>query len=304
MNSLNGFPQTRRAGLTLCLFSLCSLVAFAADEPLAPSKTDVPYAQNTEFRQTLNVYIPVPKPEKPAPIVFWIHGGGWQTGEKVNVQLKPKLFTEMGLVMVCPNHRYVKNVPMHEILSDIAKALKWTHDHADEIGGDPNRIVIMGHSSGAQLAALTAIDERYLKAEGLSPAMFKGCVPVDADTFDIPLIIETATAKRAAAGKPEPKYTHREIFGGKPELWAEYSCTNHIAANKGIPPFLILHVAATPETTAQAKRLEKVLREAGIAAKSFGAPDTNHIGINENIGQPNDPSTAEIKTFLDKVFAK
>ena len=138
---------------------------------------------------------------------------------------------------------------MNEILADLAKSLRWTHDHAPEFGGDPNRIVIMGHSSGAQLAAYLAIDERPLKAVGLSLAMFKGCVPVDADTFDVPAVIALATANRQAAGKPEPKYGHREIFGGKPELWTDYSATTHVAAGKGIPPFLILYdAAAAPES--------------------------------------------------------
>ncbi|NBV53485.1 MAG: alpha/beta hydrolase, partial [Verrucomicrobia bacterium] len=237
---------------------LASLSLFAAEVPpsLAPTKADVPYADTTEFRQTLNVYAPAKKSDKPTPVIFWIHGGGWQGGEKTSIQLKPKFFTDLGYVFVATNHRYVKAVPMNEIFADIAKSLRWTHDHAAEFGGDPNRIVIMGHSSGAQLAAYLAIDERPLKAEGLSLAIFKGCVPVDADTFDIPAVIELATANRKAAGKPEPKYGHREIFGGKPELWADYSATNHVAAGKGIPPFLILYDKASALTPDQAKRLE------------------------------------------------
>ena len=183
---------------------LASLALFAADAPpaLAPTKADVPYAGTTELRQTLNVYAPATKPAKAAPVIFWIHGGGWRGGEKTSVQLKPKFFTDLGYVFVSTNHRYVTAVPMNEIFADVAKSLRWTHDHAAEFGGDPNRIVIMGHSSGAQLAAYMAIDERPLKAEGLSLSMFKGCVPVDADTFDIPAVIELATANRTALGEP------------------------------------------------------------------------------------------------------
>jgi acetyl esterase/lipase len=191
---------------------------------------------------------------------------------------------------------------MNEIFADIAKSLRWTHDHAAEFGGDPNRIVIMGHSSGAQLAAYLAIDERPLKAEGLSLSMFKGCVPVDADTFDIPAVIDLATANRKAAGKPEPKYGHREIFGGKPELWADYSATTHVAAGKGIPPFLILYDAAAALTPDQAKRLERTLTSKGIQAKAFGAANTTHGKINSDLGLPNDPSTTEVLSFLNSVL--
>jgi hypothetical protein len=147
-----------------------------------------------------------------------------------------------------------------------------------------------------------AIDERPLKAEGLSLAMFKGCVPVDADTFDIPEVIELATANRKAAGKPEPKYGHREIFGGKPELWADYSAVNHVAAGKGIPPFLILYDSAAALTPDQAKRLEGALTSKGISAKAFGAANTNHGKINADLGLPGDPSTAEVLSFLQTVL--
>lgn len=283
---------------------LASLALFAAETPavLAPTKADVPYAGTTELRQTLNVYAPASKPAKPTPVIFWIHGGGWRGGEKTNVQLKPKFFTDMGYVFVSTNHRYVSAVPMSEIFADVAESLRWTHDHAAEFGGDPNRIVIMGHSSGAQLAAYLAIDERPLKAVGLSLGMFKGCVPVDADTFDVPAVIALATANRQAAGKPEPKYGHREIFGGKPELWTDYSVVTHVAPGKDIPPFLILYDAAAPLTPDQAKRLEKALTSKGISAKAYGAQNTNHGKINADLGLPGDPATAELQSFLKSVL--
>ena len=286
------------------LLLLAPLAAWAADAPapLAPTKADVPYAGTTDFRQTLNVYVPASKPAKPAPVIFWIHGGGWQGGEKTNVQLKPKFFTDLGYVFISTNHRYVKAVPMSEIFADLAKSLRWTHEHAAEFGGDPARIVIMGHSSGAQLAAYLAIDERPLKAEGLSLKMFKGCVPVDADTFDIPAVIALATANRKAAGKPEPKYGHREIFGGQPERWTDYSAVTHVAAGKGIPPFLILYDAAAALTPDQAKRLASALTSKGIPARAFGAQNTNHGKINTDLGLPNDPSTAELLAFLKSIL--
>lgn len=288
----------RFAAFIITLGACAALLAADAPATMPPTKADIPYAGTPEFRQTLNVYAPATKPTKPAPVIFWIHGGGWQGGEKTDVQLKPKFFTDLGYVFVSTNHRYVKAVPMNEIFGDVAKALRWTHDHAAEFGGDPDRIVIMGHSSGAQLAAYLAIDERPLKAEGLSLTMLKGCVPVDADTFDVPAVIELATANRKAAGKPEPKYGHREIFGGKPELWTEYSSVTHVAQGKGIPPFLILYDSAAPLTPDQAKRLEKALTAKGVSAKAFGATDTNHGKINTDLGLPSDPSTAELLSFL------
>ena len=78
---------------------------------------------------------------------------------------------------------------------DVAKAIHWVHDHIAEHGGDPERLLIMGHPAGVQLAALICTDDRYLKAEDLSLAITKGCVPVDGDTYDVPAIIETAETR-------------------------------------------------------------------------------------------------------------
>ena len=162
----------------------------------------------------------------------------------------------------------------------------------------------MGHSAGAQLAALICTDDRYLKAEGLSLAIIKGCVPVDGDTYDVPLMIETGAARRKALGQPNPKFGHYEKFGSDPEKHRNFSAVNHVARDKGIPPFLLLYVADHPDTSAQAKRLASVLSEAGISAKLFGAKDTEHSKINENLGLPDDPSTKAMFEFVGEVAKK
>jgi acetyl esterase/lipase len=77
------------------------------------------------------------------------------------------------------------------------KAIHWVHDHAKDYGGDPDTIFVMGHSAGAQLAALVCTDDRYLKAQGLSSTILKGCVPVDGDTYDVPMQIATVEERRA-----------------------------------------------------------------------------------------------------------
>src|SRR5206468_3269015 len=125
------------------------------------------------------------------------------------------------------------------VTRDIPKSVRWVHDHIAEHGGDPKRILVMGHSAGAQLAALICTDDRYLKAEGLSLAIVKGCVPVDGDTYDVPAIIETAETRLRAHGLPMPKFGHRLKFGNDPEKHRDFSAVTHVAKGKGIPPFLI-----------------------------------------------------------------
>jgi arylformamidase len=265
-------------------------------------KRDIPYAEPAHERQVLDVYSP--HDAKNLPVVFWIHGGGWQTGDKTSVQIKPQVFVDKGFVFVSTNYRLLPSVDMATIVRDIARSIRWVHDHIAEYGGDPNRLFIMGHSAGAQLAALVCTDDRYLKAEGLSLAITKGCVPVDGDTYDVPAIIETAETRRRAHGLPQTKFGHREKFGNDPAKHRDFSAVTHVARDKGIPPFLILHVAEHPDTSAQAQRLGNVLRDAGVPVTVFGARETTHNKINADLGLPDDPATKELFEFLGKALKK
>ncbi len=265
-------------------FLVFAVVSAAQGESI---KRDIPYAEPANQRQMLDVY--APENAKNLPVVFWIHGGGWQMGDKTSVQIKPQAFVDKGFVFVATNYRLLPNVDMGTIVRDIAKSIRWVHDHIAENGGDPQRLFIMGHSAGAQLAALVCTDDRYLKAEGLSLAIVKGCVPVDGDTYDVPLMIETAATRRKALGQPDPKFGHFEKFGSDPAKHRDFSAVNHVARDQGIPPFLLLHVADHADTTAQAQRLASVLSEAGVSAKVFGAKSTDHTKINANLGSAGRP---------------
>jgi arylformamidase len=263
-------------------------------------KRNLPYADPAHERQVLDVYSP--PGAKNRPVVFWIHGGGWQTGDKSDVQIKPKVFAEKGYVFVSTNYRLLPHVEMATLIGDVAKSIRWVHDHIAEYGGDPKRLLIMGHSAGAQLAAIICTDERYLKAEGLSLAITRGCVPVDGDTFDIPAIIETAETRWRVYGQPRSKFGHREKFGNDPAKHRDFSAVTHVKKDKGIPPFLILHVAEHPDTTAQAQRMGTVLNAAGIPATVYGARETTHNKINADLGQPDNPATKVLFEFLDQAL--
>jgi acetyl esterase/lipase len=260
-------------------------------------KRDIPYVNPAHALQTLDVYSP--KGAKNLPVVFWIHGGGWQTGDKTKIQIKPQAFMDKGLVFVSTNYRLLPEVDMATLIRDVAMSVRWVHDHIAEYGGDPERLLIMGHSAGAQLAAILCIDDRYLMAEGLSLAIAKGCVPVDGDTFDLPAIIETAETRRRVHGLPQVKFSHREKFGNDPEKHRDFSAVTHVAKGKGIPRFLIMHVAEHPDTTAQAQRLGAVLKEAGIPVTLFGGKETTHDKINDDLGVPDNPGTRALFEFVD-----
>ena len=284
------------------LARLFIIFAFLSQAHAQEIKRDIPYASPPQERQVLDVYSP--REAKNLPVVFWIHGGGWQTGDKSSVQIKPQAFTSRGFVFVLTSYRLLPQVDMETIVRDIAKSIRWVHDHIAEYGGDPERVFVMGHSAGAQLAALVCIDDRYLKAEGLSLAMIKGCVPVDGDTYDVPAIIETAETRRRVHGQPQAKFGHREKFGNDPAKHLDLSAVTHVASGKGIPPFLIMHVADHPDTSAQAQRLASALKSAGVPVTVYGAQESTHNKINADIGVPGDPGTKALFGFLDQSLKK
>jgi arylformamidase len=283
-------------------FILFASLLFAVSAMAQEMKRSIPYVENGHARHVLDIYSPAGA--KNLPFVFWVHGGGWQTGDKANVQEKPAWFTKKGFVFVAINHRLLPEVEMEVLVRDVAKAFGWMHKHIAEHGGDPQRVLVGGHSSGAQLATLICTDDRYLKAEGVSFASLIGCVPVDGDTYDIPAIIETAETRLRVHGMPMPKYGHRLKFGNDPAKHVDFSAVTHVAKGKSIPPFLIVHVADHPDNSIQAKRLEAALKAAEIPVTVFGGKETNHSKINALIGTEGDATTKALDDFVTKVLSK
>ena len=259
---------------------------------------DLPYAEPRNERQMLDVYAPAGA--KNRPIVFWIHGGGWQKGDKSEMHAKPQAFTEKGFVFASTNYRFIPNVTMQQIAGDVAKSIRWMYDNGAKYGGDPETIIVMGWSAGAQLAALICTDERYLKAERLALTNIKGCVPVDADTFYPALQIDTVEARPNA--KRPSSYRIKFPEGSDREL----SSVLYVAKDKGIPPFLIVHIAGRPEsgTAIQAQVLANALNVAGVPVQVAAAEGKTHNTLNSDLGLPGDQATKAVFEFLDRALKK
>jgi arylformamidase len=279
--------------------SITCAVLFSGSELVAQMlHADIPYVENGHPRQVLDIYTPKDSSEASLPVMFWIHGGGWQQGDKTDVALKPQAFTDRGFVFVSTNYRLLPDVTMDVLIRDVAKSLGWVSRRISDYGGDASRIFVGGHSAGAQLAALICIDDRYLTQERVSFESLRGCVPVDGDTYDVPKIIMTAEHRQALYGGKMFTNGHRQKFGNDPEKHVDFSAVTHVAAGKGIPPFLILYFSGNPDTTAQARRLEHVLQQAKIKASAYGKRDSNHSRLNDDLGNPDDPATQELDKFL------
>ena len=205
--------------------------------------------------------------------------------------MKPKAFNEQGYILVSISYRLRPVVTYKEQAEDIARAIRWVHDHARDHGGDPSRLFLMGHSAGAHLAALVSTDGRYLKNEGLKLSNLSGVILLDGAGYDIPRQIQQALL-------PQLKSMYTSVFTEDEAKQKDASPIAHVAGGKGIPPFLILHVASRRDSKAQSEGLAAKLRAAGIEAKVVAAEGKTHTTINRELGQPDDPPTKAVFEFL------
>ena len=255
---------------------------------------DLFYTEAKDKLQSLDVYSPPDGKEH--PVIVWIHGGGWSKGDKASLQQKPQAFVDKGFVLVSVNYRLVPAVTVKDLIADLAQSVRWVRNHAAEHRGDPNSLIIMGHSAGAHLAALLCTDDRYLKAAGAPMTSLKGCVPLDVSAYDIP--------KRIKDVDDGISKTFKTIFGAEEAAQREVSPVHHIANDKGIPPFLILHVASRDDTKAQAHWLAGKLSEASIPTRVVAAEGKTHGTISSDLGGADDPPTLELWKFLREVTGK
>lgn len=270
---------------SLALLALSLAAASGDDGPR--TRRDVPYSDASPS-MTLNV--DAPREGDGHPIVVWIHGGGWRRGDKDNVGEKPKAFNGRGYAWVGVGYRFIPEVTPREQAGDVARAVRWARDHAQEFGGDPGRIFLMGHSAGAHLAALTATDERPLQSAGLKPSDIAGVILLDGAGYDVPRQVREARL-------PALRRLYLDAFGEDPKAQEEASPIAHVAKGRGIPPFLILHVGRV-DSGAQAEALAARLREAGVAATVGSFPSKTHMTINRELGAAGDRPTRAVFEFL------
>ena len=110
------------------------------------------------------------------PVLVFFYGGGWANGSRLDYGFVARAYAARGYVVVLPDYRLVPQVRFPAFVQDAAAAVRWTHDNIARFGGDPNRIAVAGHSAGAYLAVMLALDGRYLKAAGADPTVIKAAI--------------------------------------------------------------------------------------------------------------------------------
>jgi len=116
-------------------------------------------------RQRLDIYAPRQTNAMPMPVIVFFYGGSWNSGTKDGYGFVGDALAARGFLVAIPDYRLVSAVHHPVFLEDNVAAVRWVRQHAAELGGDPERIVLAGHSAGAYNAAMLALDPRWLGAD-------------------------------------------------------------------------------------------------------------------------------------------
>ena len=233
-----------------------------------------------------------------APLIVFVHGGGWKRGDKDNAtgRFKPEHYPGAGYAFASVNYRLVPQATVEQQAADVAAALRALIDRSAALGIDPRRIVLMGHSAGAHLVALVGTDERYLKSAGLSFGNIAGVIPIDGAAYDVPAQMREGPAVMRA--------TYTQAFGTDAARQRALSPTVQAAAPNA-PAFLLLYVQRA-DGVRQAKALGAALEAGGSRVEHGSFPGQGlqgHMEINRRLGDPAYAPTAAVDAWLRRLFA-
>ncbi|WP_264420645.1 alpha/beta hydrolase [Novosphingobium sp. KCTC 2891] len=238
--------------------------------------------------QKLEMFVPADA-AAPLPVIVFIHGGGWHAGDPHDYRFLARALAPRGYAVVLAGYRLGPHGRYPAMLEDGASALRWVADHAAAHGGDPSRVVLMGHSAGAYNAAMLVLDRRWLAHQKLSADALRGVVglsgPYDFYPFD-----DHATI---------------DAFGRAPDP----EDTQPIAHARGdAPPMLLVHGGAdTRVKPRNSVALARALTAAGAPTQAVLLKDVSHEGAIMMFARPfsRDARALDAVTaFLDRVTAR
>lgn len=258
----------------------------AANSPPAPGTGEHSYGADPKQRLDLVKPVGVTR----APVLLFIHGGGWSIGDKAHVAGgKARWANGKGWAFASANYRLVPQATVEQQAADVASAIAWLRANAAREGLDPDRIVLMGHSAGAHLAALVGTDPQYLKGAGVPMGAVKGVVLLDGAGYDVP------TQASAEMNIVKPMY--EAAFSKDPRRQAALSPTSHAAA-PNVARWLILPIERRQDSQAQSKGLTDALTRAGASATVVAVPGESHGSLNKGLGETGDFATEQVARFL------
>ena len=244
---------------------------------------DIAYGEDPHHR--LDVYVPQVAPGVRCPVVVFWHGGRWSYGDKDQYRFVGDALAGLGLVAVLPNYRHYPAVKMPGFMQDAARAAAWAYRFARD-HHDPQRFFLMGHSAGAHLAALVALDARYYAEVGAIAPPVRGVIGLSGPYDFLPLLEDDL----------------RDMFG-PPELYPLSQPINFV--RRDAPTMLLIHGDADERVRPKNSRnFAAALQRCGAEVRLHMYPLLDHADTVAALSRPargRAPILAEIAGFVDHV---
>ncbi len=243
------------------------------------------------------------------PVLVFVHGGGWVEGDKSNIALNKNMvnsFLDSGYVVAAVNFRLIEKkrnskVKYADMAQDIAGSIKWLSQNVQDYGGDPQFFVLLGHSSGAHMAALLGTDASYLEDQELSLDIIRGVITFDIHVYDIP------GALKAMKGTAFDKRIERlEQYFGDTEKEQKKASPAYFVNNGSNIPFLLMSAGIKDGkrqtlTKEMTEEFKAALINAGHPAERYHYENSRHFDLPLGYGKGKIDIQAKVERFLNDV---
>lgn len=283
-------PRRSASAILALLLLVAGKLTGAVQLPAGTSLiSDISYGPDP--RQRFDAYLPAIT-QGYAPIIFMVHGGAWQLGDKTNsnvVEDKVTRWVTRGFVFISVNYPMLPDANPMQQAEHVVRALAYVQQHAADYNADATRVILMGHSAGAHLVSLISTHPTLASSQGVYPWL--GTVSLDSAAYDVTYIMLNPHL---------PLYDN--AFGADPVFWASVS-PYQVLANP-VPPILAVCSSQRADSMEQSARFDARGEEIGTRIEVL-PKDYTHAEINEKLGEPG-AYTDEVEAFmrtLDSVVA-
>ena len=232
----------------------------------------------------LDVYLPTRPGHR--PIVVFFYGGGWDSGDKASYKFAGAALADAGIIAVLPNYTLYPQGKFPTFMQDAAQAVAWTRAHARAWGGDPDQLYLLGHSAGAHIAVLLALDQEYLQQVGGSSHWLRGVVGLSGPYDFLPF-----------------KEAYLNDLFGPPQAFANSQPINFVRADA--PPLLLMHGTRDSRVNIKNTRnLAAALQAVGGSVSTRYFERASHEDLVAALSIPARnrlPVLKEIKTFIARL---
>jgi len=244
-------------------------------------------AYGSDPRNHLDIYVPDSVKEKPAPVILFFYGGSWQEGSKDDYLFVAQALASKGYVVVIPDYRIYPANYFPDFMMDAARTLRFVHENIAHYQGDNQEIFVAGHSAGAYIAVMLAVNDAYIKAEQANSAWIKGVIGISGPYDFLPFRDDI----KAIFSKEKDELTQPIHF-----------------VHKGLPPFLL--ATGTDDTIVlprNTRNITKKLQENQVEVTKKEYEGVGHVGIILSLARGFRGKTSlleEISQFVNSHTAK